>query len=218
MIRAWRSVAYNYREGGVSQLLRKLAHRFKNWMWSEANWLVYTVDPRVYPGAPRLQLERREVGVDQLRQHGYFKAIAFPEFAHRRLADGEHCHGFFIGEDLVNIAWTTDDKLVLESRTWVIDRKGCVGIYDCYTMPAHRSKGIYTDALIRLVLLAREQGATTALIAVDPTNQPSIRAIERSGFVPWGRLTRRRRAGRSSVQRSEFLPLYPGAHLRGDTA
>jgi RimJ/RimL family protein N-acetyltransferase len=92
-----------------------------------------------------------------------------------------------------------------------------MGIYDCYTAPAHRGKGIYTDTLVRLLGSAREQGVMTALIAVDPANRPSIKAIERSGFRPLHHLTRRRRAGRSSIQKSQFPPVFGETTTGGKT-
>jgi RimJ/RimL family protein N-acetyltransferase len=217
MAALWRSVTYNYHEGGALQLLRKFAARLRSWLWSETAWLVYTVELSDYWGEPKLPLARRELALDELKEHGYFKAISFPETVRRRLAAGEQCHGFFLGEKLVNIAWTTRDKLVLETRGWSIGRERSVGIYDCYTAPSHRGKGIYTDTLIRLLRSAREHGVKTALIAVDPENRPSIKAIERSGFRPLHRLTRRRRAGRSSIQESEFPPVFGEAKTGGKT-
>jgi RimJ/RimL family protein N-acetyltransferase len=217
MTALWRSVTYNYREGGALQLARKLGGRLRSWLWSETAWLVYTVDLSDYQDEPKLPLVRREMGLDELKEQGYFKVIAFPEVVRRRLAAGEQCHGFFLGGELVNIAWTTRDKLVLETRVWSINRERSMGIYDCYTAPAHRGKGIYTDTLVRLLGSAREQGVMTALIAVDPANRPSIKAIERSGFRPLHHLTRRRRAGRSSIQKSQFPPVFGETTTGGKT-
>lgn len=205
MKKLWRSLAYNYREGGLGEVIRKIVFRFREWFRSETSWLVYRADPGNRRSEPSLPLIRREPGFDSLYQNGYFKARAFPETTRARLAAGERCHGFLLAGELVNVAWTMRDHLVLEPGL-SIDEEGCVGIFDCYTVPTHRSKRIYVDTLIRLLALAREEGAVRALIAVDPGNRPSIKGIERAGFVPLFRLTRRRRLGRQSLERSDFEP------------
>src|ERR1035438_9600479 len=40
-----------------------------------------------------------------------------------------------------------------------------IGIYDCYTFPAFRSRGIYTDSLIRMLRQIRHEGVSRSLIA-----------------------------------------------------
>lgn len=206
----WRSLAYNYREGGIRQILRKIPWRFRQWLWSETVWLVYRTELRDYQREPKLPLVRSELGLDALRENGYFKAIAFPEAIRVRLDAGERCNGFFRGAELVNVAWTTRGYLVLEAGGLSIRENNCVGIYDCYTLPAHRGKGIYTDTLVRLLRWAQNEGATTALIMVEPCNHTSIKGIERAGFVPQYRLIRRCRFGQQSLRRSEIQPLGGG--------
>jgi RimJ/RimL family protein N-acetyltransferase len=139
---------------------------------------------------------------DGLIAHGYFKALAFPETIRARLNRGERCYGFFVDHELVNIAWTTRGALILEPG-WSIDEAGSVGIYDCYTLPAHRGKGIYTDTLVRLLSGAQQEGARSAFIAVDPENRASIKGIERAGFTARYKLSRSRRFGKQWLRRSE---------------
>jgi len=63
---------------------------------------------------------------------------------------------------------------------------------------------VYTDTLIALAIAARDDGASAALIAVEPDNLPSIRGIERAGFQPMYCFTRTRRFGRQSFKKSPF--------------
>ena len=207
MKQIWQSLAYNYREGGIGQPVRKIALRLRDWFWSETAWLVYRVDLSGYTREAALPLVRSELGFDSMCEQGYFKARDFEAATRARLDAGERCIGFFLGTDLVNVAWTTRGRLVLEAGL-SLDDENCLGIFDCHTLPAYRSRGIYTDTLIRLLGLAREEGATVALIAVDPGNRPSIKGIERAGFLPLFRLTLLRRLGRKSLQRSVFQPTY----------
>ena len=198
VIQAWRSVIFNYREGGIGQIGRKLLWRFTHWLRSDSAWLVYRMDgdPRA---AAALTLTCSHLGFEELRDLGYYKAVSFPEGIQSRLASGAVCNGFFVNRELANVAWTSEGFLEIE--TGVVVREGnCVGIFDCFTMPAHRGKGIYTDTLIRLTSEIHGRGAT-AFIAVDPENIRSIRGIEKAGFQPLYRLERVCRFGRTVLRK-----------------
>jgi GNAT superfamily N-acetyltransferase len=214
MMRAlWRHIQYNYDEGGIRQVLYKTGWRFQQWLWSQSAWLVYHVDVAQYRLEPALPLRHSRLGFDALRQLQYFKAMAFPEMVRTRLDSGASCNGFFLKDELANIAWTTRGYLEIEHGVTIREDR-CVGIFDCYTLPQHRSKGIYTDTLIRLIRNSREEGATLALIGVDPDNYASINGIERAGFEPFYRLTRRRRFGRQFFVRSKFEARGRSAGIR----
>jgi hypothetical protein len=199
----WLHVRHNYREGGIRQVCRKVVSRLQHWLWSEASWLIYKIDVADYCFKTAMPLDRRQLGFDSLRELNYFKAAAFPEIIRTRLDAGARCNAFFVDTKLVNIAWTTMGYLEVEPGVCIAEA-GCVGIYDCYTLPEHRSKGIYTGTLIQLVGEIALEGATRALIAVDPGNRASIKGIERAGFQPLYQLTRLCRFGRHSLQRSDF--------------
>jgi GNAT superfamily N-acetyltransferase len=198
-----RSVAYNYQEGGVREITFKAYWRLQQWLWSESVWLVYNLKLADYAHRPALPLTRSQLGFDSLRELNYFKAVAFPESMQARLDGGSRCHGFFLSGQLVNIAWTSAQRLEIEPGVSIQD-VGSVGIFDCYTLPEHRSKGVYRDALILLLSAIRDEGATAALIAVDPGNHPSIKGIERAGFMRIYRLTHLRRLGRHILHKSHL--------------
>ncbi len=199
----WRHIEYNYGEGGLRQVLRKVFLHLGGWLWSESTWLIYKIDVADYHRELAARLDRRQVGFDSLLELRYFKAVAFPEIIQMRLDAGARCHAFFIGSELVNLAWTTVGYLELEPGLHIREA-GCAGIYDCYTLPDHRSKGIYTGSLIQLIGVFAEEGVARVLIAVDPGNRPSIKGIEKAGFQPFYQLTRRRRFGKSSLRRLDF--------------
>jgi len=90
-----------------------------------------------------------------------------------------------------------------------IHDKDSIAIYDCYTPPAFRANGYYTDSLIRMLRQIRDAGAARALIAVDPGNIPSIKAIERVGFRPLYQLTVSRHFGRQFRREREFRAGFP---------
>jgi GNAT superfamily N-acetyltransferase len=199
----WRHVEHNFREGGPKQILAKFAMRIGQLIWSESPWLVYRLDAREYRLEPALPLTSRKLGFDELCRLRYFKAESFPESIRERLDSGHVCHGFFSGPDLVNVAWTTHGYLDMEPGLVIHDPVSS-GIYDCYTLPEHRSKGIYRDTLIRTIRALRDEGAEVVLISVHPRNLPSIKAIERAGFMPLHRIQHRCRFGVRSRVESPF--------------
>jgi GNAT superfamily N-acetyltransferase len=199
----WRHVEFNYREGGLRQILFKLRWRFWQWIRSEQTYLVYRVEVSRYELLPRLRLRRVQLSFNELIELQYYKAVSFPEVIRARLSLGAICHGFFIGQVLVNIAWTTSEYLELEPG-WALPIPHCFGIFDCYTLPEHRSKGIYKDTLVSLLQYARGDGATAGVIAVDICNKTSIRGIERTGFQPFKCVQYVRRIGRVTINESAF--------------
>ncbi|SRR5579884_37472 len=208
MIRAlWRHFSYNYREGGLRQIGHKIVWRAGQWVRSDVVWLVYHLDLRYFSMTPRLPLMEARMDFEQLAAAGYFKALAFPEAVQQKLASGCRCHGFFWDGQLANIGWTSCGYLEPEPGIRIID-KDSIGIHDCFTLPDFRSKGVYTDTLVRMLSGGRNDGALRALIAVDPVNFASIRAIEKTGFQPLYRLTIRRRFGRRLRRESPFDRIF----------
>lgn len=199
----WRHLELNFREGGIRRVFYKLFWRAGQWLRSDHTYLVYRLDLPGYEPTPRLGLERRELTFEDMTKLGYFKALSFPEVIQARIASGGVCHGFLLRGELVNIAWTTDRRILLETD-WPLAAPDAIGIFDCFTMPEHRGKGIYADTLITLLQLARQRGIKAALIAVDADNAVSIRGIERVGFQPFRRIRRIRRMGHYSLRESGF--------------
>ncbi len=125
----WRPIEHNYGGGGVRKVFRKVFSRLQEWLWSESTWLIYKID-----------VERRQIGLDSLLELKHFKAVAFPEIIQTRLDAGARCNAFFVGSELVNIAWTTVGYLELEPGL-CIRETGCAGIYDCYALPGLSIQG-----------------------------------------------------------------------------
>lgn len=202
-----RSLNNNYREGGVKQLFTKTFWHAQRWLHSETSWLIYHADVHTYDRQPFASLIRRELNFDSLRRHQYFKALDLPELIRHRLDSGAVCHGFFQDASLVNIAWTTSGVLELEPGS-VILRDHMIGIFDCFTFTAHRSRGYYTQSLVNLIPVIRDAGAHIALIGVEPDNPASIKGIERAGFEPLYELKRSRRRGKDLFAEQPFQPRF----------
>jgi RimJ/RimL family protein N-acetyltransferase len=202
----WRHVAYNFREGGLRQVAAKVVKRLRDRLFSEAVLLVYRVDLAAYEREPRLELEATPLTLHRMRELGYYRAVDFPEDTQRSLNSGKQCIGFFLEGALANVAWIERDRLELIPG-WDVARPGAIGISSCWTFEGFRGRGIYPDTLAILLRDARCQGLAEGLIAVDPENVASIKGIERAGFIPYFRATRRIRWGRVAEFREPFRPL-----------
>ncbi len=206
----WRHIAYNLREGGLRQVALKVVSKTIHYVWSQDVWLIYYSEGQSSAGPTTVSLKHRRLSLDELQHFEYYKAVSFPEMVKKRLDKGATCHGFFLDNDLAHIAWTTRAYLELEAGLDIPDPR-CVGIFDCFTPPAHRGKGIYPTVLTRLLSDDSPERAESYLIAVDPGNLPSIKGIERAGFTPLYELKRTRRLGRNLIQKRDFQPRFVGS-------
>ena len=204
MKESFRRFAHNYKEGGVAQIAHKLVTRIRTAVWSETNWLVYGAETARYDVQSHLSLTREELDLDRMRELGYFKALAFPERTQARLERGETSHGFFLDGTLAHVTWSRRDKLNLENGV-AVDCPGAGVLYDSLTFPPFRGKGIYPEALGILAEQFRDTGLKSVVIAVDPGNASSIKGIEKAGFKPIFRLTRKLRLGTSRLRRDAEL-------------
>lgn len=74
--------------------------------------------------------------------------------------------------------------------------RGDYEIGPCYTYPAYRGKGIYSNVLYGICNKMKNTNPTFYMI-VDEANEPSIKGIEKAGFVRCG-----------VVQKSKFIKRY----------
>lgn len=198
MRRLWKSLSYHFREGGTTQVVRQATGRLMSWMHGHEEWLVYRLAGTQDTTADLRLLTEEVLGLADLIRLEYFKAIAFPEGITQRLKNGATCHGFFLDGMLANIAWMQPNVLELAPGL-ELDIGDGVSIYDCFTIPAHRGKGVYPATLRILGTHAWPVGNGQVFIAVDPGNHPSITGIERAGFVRVGYVSRSVKFGRASV-------------------
>lgn len=208
MRRLFRKLVHHYRKGGAAGLVRKSGEYARSRCWSESRWVIYARD--LSGDVPRVaqSVIHRELGLEELARLGYFKAKEFPEEIGRRFGRGNACHGFFLGDRLATIGWSSRDHLELD-RNLEFPCAGAAGLFDFVTFEEFRARGCYTNALMQLSSEMRRAGCARAYIAVDPGNAPSIKGIERAGFLPALRITRRWRFGVSSVVRNP-VAIRPG--------
>jgi RimJ/RimL family protein N-acetyltransferase len=103
--------------------------------------------------------------------------------AERRLREGQVCAIVRHGEEVIAYCSLTDRReWVAEIGRLVVPGPGEVYLYDAYTAPAWRRRGLFQAMLKSLLEYARVQGRRRALIFVLTGNRASRRAIEQAGF------------------------------------
>jgi GNAT superfamily N-acetyltransferase len=202
MMRLYRSLAHNYSEGGIPLLARKAAAVCSRAFWSSDQWLIYEHAPQPARRETFTTLHR-PLGFDDLVQLGYSKALAFPENLRQRFERGDSCHGFFHSGQLVTLGWSGANYMELNIGE-TLPCPSAWGLFDFVTLPAFQGRGFYTDALRQLVHLAHESGFKSCWIAVHPANIPSIKGIERAGFRPSRRISKRRLLGVTTLRNHAF--------------
>lgn len=76
-----------------------------------------------------------------------------------------------------------------EIGSTVMIPRGTAYIWDCFTVPAHRQRGLYTRGLRALRVFAGGRGCVRVMVAAAGSNTPSIAGIVAAGFHPVGAFT-----------------------------
>ncbi|HEX2295289.1 MAG TPA: GNAT family N-acetyltransferase [Actinomycetota bacterium] len=117
----------------------------------------------------------------------------------RRLTATTRC--FFVegGDGLLHASWvTTGAAWTREIDAYVVPPPGDAYVYESFTRPEARGRGVYPFALLGICEWAAGAGVTTVWVAVEAGNAPSLKAIRKAGFERvyemrfgrrWGRLT-----------------------------
>ncbi len=116
--------------------------------------------------------------------------------AERRIREGQVCAVARQGSDRIAYCWSTrEPEWVAEIGRLVVPGPDEVYLYDAFTAPAWRGRGLFPAMLGRLVEYARAHGKSRALIFVLAGNRASRRGIERAGFQLFQAVSRARLGG-----------------------
>lgn len=127
----------------------------------------------------------------------------------RRLTDTTHCFLVEGGGELLHASWvTTGAAWTREVRAYVVPPPGDAYVYESFTSPAARGRGVYPFALRGICEWAAERGLGKVWVAVESANAPSAKAISKGGFEPSYSITYGRRLGRLTavVERPAGIP------------
>ena len=184
-----------------SSLLPRLFQAGKNRLWYRRELRVYSYPLDISPSLPRPTIFQRN-RVDDLQYYERSSKEQQPPEAYRkmaveRMAQGFHLYTFVDGGRLLHYCWLIERQTQGEDG-WVdqvyFPPPETAVLFDHFTHPLARGKGLYFQAMCRLLHDAREVArARQAYVTVFGTNGPSRHVIEKVGFKHEGSLFKERR-------------------------
>jgi GNAT superfamily N-acetyltransferase len=116
--------------------------------------------------------------------------------AERRIREGQVCAVARHESKVIAYCWLTHKpEWVAEVSRLVVPGPDEVYLYDAFTAPAWRGRGLFPAMLGQLIQYARTHGKRRALIFVLARNRASRRAIERAEFELFQAVSRVRLGG-----------------------
>lgn len=117
-----------------------------------------------------------------------------------RLGRGQACYVVGDDERLVHSSWVTGRPVwMAEVRRYLHPPDGVVYIFESFTRPAARGRGIFTFAI---EAISTDFPKREVWIASTADNLPSLQAIRKAGFGPRFRVLVHRKLGRARLQTS----------------
>ncbi|MFN2389016.1 MAG: GNAT family N-acetyltransferase, partial [Actinomycetota bacterium] len=152
--------------------------------------------PPAGPGGGQLHEASPADGPRYARAVGTDTPATFAE----RLGRGQRCFFVLTHDRLVHATWVaTGATWMGEVARWFTPPPGDAYVFESFTAPSARGRGIYPFALAGIGRTLGAEGAETLWIATEATNAPSLRAIDKAGFTPRFELSFRRRLGTTAV-------------------
>lgn len=191
---------------GVREVVRLAWARMREW-WRSENELLMLVRAAgaatpPFRHDPGLVFRRADTADADL----YARAIGTDSTAtfRRRLTDTTHCFLVEADEGVLHSSWvTTSAAWTREIQAWVSPPPGDAYVYESFTAPAARGRGVYPFALAGICSWAAERGIVRVWVAVESGNAPSLKAITKAGFDRSYSVRYRRRLGRVTFEALE---------------
>lgn len=101
----------------------------------------------------------------------------------RRLTTRTDCYLVLEGARILHASWTTTRSAwTSELHSYICPPPGDAYVYESYTRPETRGRGIYPFALRNMCADLAVRGIERIWVGVEDDNVPSIRAITKAGF------------------------------------
>lgn len=121
-----------------------------------------------------------------------------------RLSWGARCFLVKAGDDLLHATWVTDQPTwTREIKRFFVPPPGSVYIYESFTRPEARGRGVYPFALVELCDRMDAEGTDRLWVGVEEGNAPSRKAIAKAHFTERFRVRFARKLGYLRVDEAE---------------
>ncbi|MPZ68143.1 MAG: GNAT family N-acetyltransferase [Actinobacteria bacterium] len=169
--------------------------------WSSEERLLFLVHPAggddpIDPPDLVFRAATPEDGSIYARDIGTDSAATF----RARLSDATRCWLVLHEGKIAHATWTTTATAwTREVGRYFKPPPGDGYIYESFTSPAVRGRGIYPLALKHILARLGAEGIARMWVGVEADNEPSIRAITKAGFEVAFEISYRRRFGRLTL-------------------
>lgn len=117
-----------------------------------------------------------------------------------RLSESTRCYLVVADGLVVHATWmTTAAAWTREVRRYFRPPPGDAYVYESFTRPEVRGRGVYPWALTNIAARLGAAGIRRLWIGVETDNEPSLRAVSKAGFQPVCEVAYQRRLGRLTV-------------------
>jgi RimJ/RimL family protein N-acetyltransferase len=136
----------------------------------------------------------RPAGPDDLDQFAFFLPAFKIRLFKKRFRDREYC---LIGVQegmIVHYCWLAlgEEYLDWETAFLINLLPAKAYLYDAFTRPLFRNRGIYREAIHQAIRFLFNRGRTSLMIIVEKDNPPAFAAAVRAGFRPQANIRYRR--------------------------
>ena len=139
----------------------------------------------------------RFLEADEVRRHAGAPGLDLsPEFADGALLKGDRCYGILDGDRLVSYFWYARTPTLVTDELELDFDPGWAYAYKGYTIPEYRGRRLYGYGSAEACRALVAGGARGCVTLVDANNFPSLRSMQRTGYVPVARIWAARLAGR----------------------
>ena len=141
------------------------------------------------PLAPDQGLDIRWLEDDELDALARLGGPWSPSEAEKRLADGQRCFAAREGEEVVSARWIVSGRAYVSYvDSWLDLEPGERYLYESFTHPSRRGRGISPALGTRLARQLAAEGCTRVLSAALPESRPAMRSWQKVGYRPVGHI------------------------------
>ena len=119
-----------------------------------------------------------------------FRPEQHPRVVQKRIDDGDQCFLIWSEGRIVHSGWVaTQKKSDPYLRCTLVLKPGDIFLYDHYTHPSYRGRGLSTAREIFILPRYRREGYHRSLAIVAVENKPALRPFEAAGYHTIGMFT-----------------------------
>jgi CelD/BcsL family acetyltransferase involved in cellulose biosynthesis/RimJ/RimL family protein N-acetyltransferase len=176
-------------------------------VWDRTEFRIYVYLPADVQALPRPQVmtpDRLEALLAFEPMAAYQTRQAFLARALHQLENEQHCYTFMENGRLLHYGWLglrqERARLSEVGQEFIFDEPENAVLYDFFTHPEARGRGLYQQALYQILHdAAAVPGLKKIYIMVLADNAPSRHVIEKVGFTYTGSLFRQKRLGQTTT-------------------